>query len=133
MKLHANAALSLNQRRRLARRVVEVSERTARKWVRRYLAEGEQGLFDRPSAPKTVHNRTSEDRVQVIAALRRLRFTGAEIAELLAMATSTVSAILGRVGLGKLSQLQRPEPVAATRRAAPASSSTSTSKNSDGS
>ena len=48
MKLHANAALSLNQRRRLARRVVEerwslaeaaeaaeVSERTAAKWVAR--------------------------------------------------------------------------------------------------
>jgi transposase InsO family protein len=123
MKLHANAALSLNQRRRLARRVVEqgrslaeaakaaeVSEATARKWSRRYLAEGERGLWDRSSAPHSVHNRTDERRVEAIAALRRLRFTGPEIAEALAMATSTVSAILSRLGLGKLSRLGRCEP-----------------------
>lgn len=124
MKLHGNAALSLNKRRRLARRVVaedwslgeaaaaaEVSENTARKWVRRFRAEGEAGLLDRSSAPHSVHNATPEDRVQVIAALRRLRFTGPEIAELLAMATSTVSAVLNRIGLGKLSRLEPPEPV----------------------
>src|SRR5829696_1957267 len=94
MKLHANAALSLNQRRRLARRVVEqewtlreaasaaeVSVRCARKWVGRYRAEGELGLLDRPSAPALVANRTDERRIEAIAALRRLRFTGPEIAE----------------------------------------------------
>ena len=124
MKLHANAALSLNQRRRLARRVVEqgwspveaaaaaeTSERTARKWAARYRAEGEGGLLDRPSAPASVPNRTPEDRVRVIATLRRLRFTGPEIAELLEMATSTVSAVLKRIGLGKLSRLEPPEPI----------------------
>jgi transposase InsO family protein len=47
----------------------------------------------------------------VIAALRRLRFTGPEIAETLEMATSTVSAVLKRIGLGKLSRLEPPEPV----------------------
>jgi transposase len=124
MKLHANAALSLNQRRRLVRRVVdggwslaeaakaaEVSERTARKWVRRYLGEGERGLLDRSSTPRTIANRTAEQRVQVIAALRRLRFTGPEIAELLGMATSTVSAVLKRIGLGRLGRLEPAEPV----------------------
>jgi transposase InsO family protein len=124
MKLHGNAALSLNRRRQLATRVVdeewslssaaaaaEVSENTARKWVRRFRAEGEAGLLDRSSAPHSVHNATGEDRIQVIAALRRLRFTGPEIAELLAMATSTVSAVLKRIGLGKLSRLEPPEPV----------------------
>jgi transposase InsO family protein len=123
MKLHANAALSLSQRRRLARRIVEqgwslaeaaqaaeVSEPTARKWSRRYLAEGERGLWDRSSAPHSVHNRTDERRVAAIAALRRLRFTGPEIAEVLAIATSTVSAVLLRLGLGKLSRLERPAP-----------------------
>jgi transposase InsO family protein len=124
MKLHANAALSLKGRRQLATRVVEqgwslssaaaaaeVSESTARKWVCRFRAEGEAGLLDRSSAPLSVPNATPEDRVQVIAALRRLRFTGPEIAELLAMATSTVSAVLKRSGLGKLSRLEPPEPV----------------------
>ncbi|MGZ6572445.1 MAG: IS481 family transposase [Solirubrobacteraceae bacterium] len=118
MKLHANAALSLNKRRLLCRRVVEqewtltkaaeaaeVSVRCARKWVGRYRAEGEVGLLDRSSAPATVTNRTCERRVAVIAALRRLRFTGPEIAETLTMPLSTVSGILQRIGMGRLGRL----------------------------
>jgi transposase InsO family protein len=118
MKLHANAALTLNNRRRLVRRVVEegwsmkaaalageTSARTAAKWARRYRAEGELGLLDRSSAPREVANRTPDDRVQVIAALRRLRFSGPEIAELLGMALSTVSAVLTRIGMGRLGRL----------------------------
>jgi transposase InsO family protein/transposase len=118
MNLHANAALSLNPRRLLCRRVVderwtvtkaaeaaEVSVRCARKWVGRYRAEGELGLFDRSSAPCSIPHRTSEERVQAIAALRRLRFTGPEIAEILGMALSTVSGILTRIGMGKLGRL----------------------------
>ena len=143
MKLHGNAALSLNKRKLLVHRVMEedwslreaaraaeVSERTAPKWVRRFRREGEAGLLDRPSAPRRVHNRTPEDRVQVIAALRRLRFTGPEIAEVLEMATSTISAVLKRIGLGKFSRLEPPEPPTATSAAGPASSCTSTSKSS---
>jgi transposase InsO family protein len=123
MKLHANAALSLNGRRRLVGRVVdegwslakaaeaaEVSERTCSKWVGRYLAEGEAGLLDRSSAPVSIPHRTPEERVEVIAALRRLRMTAAEIALCLGMALSTVSAVLTRIGLGKLSRLEPPEP-----------------------
>jgi transposase InsO family protein/transposase len=118
MKLHANAALSLNKRRLLCRRVVEqewtlteaaaaaeVSVRCARKWVGRYRCEGELGLLDRSSAPSTVANRTDERRVEAIAALRRLRFTGPEIAEILAMPLSTVSGILTRIGMGRLGRL----------------------------
>jgi transposase InsO family protein len=118
MKLHANAALSLNRRRELCRRVLEedwtlvqaaaaaeVSVRCARKWVGRYRAEGELGLLDRSSAPLSIPQRTSEQRVEAIAALRRLRFTGPEIAETLGMALSTVSGVLTRIGLGKLGRL----------------------------
>ena len=118
MNLHANAALSLNRRRELCRRVVderwtltkaaeaaEVSVRCARKWVGRYRAEGELGLLDRSSAPNAIPHRTSEQRVEAIAALRRLRFTGPEIAETLGMALSTVSGILTRIGMGKLGRL----------------------------
>jgi transposase len=118
MKLHANAALSLNKRRLLVQRVIEegwslaqaalaaeVSEPTARKWVSRFQAEGEAGLLDRSSAAHAVHNRTPEDRVGVICALRRLRMTGAEIAEVLGMAETTVSGILARCGLGRLGRL----------------------------
>ena len=118
MNLHANAALSLNKRRDLCQRVVlegwtltkaaaaaEVSVRCARKWVGRYRTEGEPGLLDHSSAPRSIPHRTSEQRVQAIAALRRVRFTGAEIAELLGMALSTVSGILKRIGMGKLGHL----------------------------
>jgi transposase InsO family protein len=118
MNLHANAALSLNKRRVLARRVVEegwsltqaaeaaeVSERTAGEWARRYRAEGELGLHDRSSAPNEVWNRTPEDRITVICALRRLRMTGSEIAEILHMPETTVSGILTRCGLGRLGRL----------------------------
>ena len=118
MKLHANAALSLRQRERMARRVVEqgwpiakaaaaaeVSGRTCSKWVGRYRAEGEAGLLDHSSAPGVVANRTDERAVGVIAALRRLRFTGPEIAELLDRPLSTVSGILTRIGMGRLGRL----------------------------
>ncbi len=71
----------------------------------RYRADGELGLLDRPSTPATVANRTCERRVGAIAALRRLRFTGPEIAEALGMALSTVSGILTRIGMGKLGRL----------------------------
>jgi transposase InsO family protein len=124
MKIHANAPLGPKGRATMVRRVLEegialteaaeaagVSARTAGKWVRRYCAEGEVGLLDRSSAPHTVHNATSAERVEAIAALRRLRLTGPEIAETLEMATSTVSAVLKRIGLGKLSRLQPEEPV----------------------
>ena len=118
MKLHANAALSLRKRRVLCERVLErgwtltraagageVSVRCARKWVGRYRAEGELGLLDRPSTPRRVANRTDEQRIQAIAALRRLRLTGPEIAETLQMPLSTVSGILTRIGMGRLGQL----------------------------
>ena len=132
MKLHANAPLGPKGRAVMARRVVEegltlreaaeaagVSVRTAGKWARRYRAEGEAGLVDRSSAPGTVHNATPPDRIEAIAALRRLRLTGPEIAELLEMATSTVSAVLGRIGLGKLSRLEPAEPIRRYERSRP--------------
>jgi leucine-zipper of insertion element IS481 len=99
MRLHGNAALSWQGRRRLARRVVVegrtltaaaaaagVSVRCARKWVGRYRLEGESGLRDRSSAPGRVANRTPADRVAALA-LRRLRMTAAEISELLGIGT----------------------------------------------
>jgi transposase InsO family protein len=83
----------------------ETSCRTCGKWVSRYRTQGEFGLLDHSSAPQLVANRTDEQRIQAIAALRRLRFTGPEIAELLGMALSTVSGILTRIGMGRLGRL----------------------------
>jgi transposase InsO family protein len=123
MKVHANAPLGPKGRLTMVLRVLErgwslaeaavaagVSERTCSKWVARYRAEGEAGLLDRSSAPKSIPHRTSEELVEAIVLLRRLRMTGAEIAFCLGLALSTVSAVLLRVGLGKLSRLEPPEP-----------------------
>jgi transposase InsO family protein len=115
MRLHGNARLSVKGRELLVERIelagwsltqaaeaAGVSARTARTWLTRYRAEGPSGLVDRSCAPHRVANRTPDRRVEVIAALRRLRMTGAEIAECLGMALSTVSGILTRIGMGKL-------------------------------
>lgn len=123
MDLHGNAALSWSGRRELARRVVDqgwtltaaaeaagVSVRCARKWVGRYRA-GDRQLLDRSSAPRRVWNRSDPDRVAVIVKLRRLRMTGAEIAETLGMPLSTVSGILTRIGMGRLGRLGLEQPV----------------------
>lgn len=132
MKLHANAPFGPKGRLTMVRRVTEqgwslteaaeaagVSERTCSKWVCRYRAEGEAGLHDRSSAPLSIPSRTPEDRLEAIAALRRVRMTAAEIAECLGMALSTVSAVLNRIGLGRLSRLEPPEPPNRYERAKP--------------
>src|SRR6204780_2984541 len=123
MKLHGNARTCPNSRRLLVDRVscqswsvaaaaeaAGVAERTAYRWLRRWREEGAEGLIDRSSAPRRIPHRTPSDRVQAIAALRRLHMTAAEIAEVLCMALSTVSAVLRRIGLGKRSRLSPPEP-----------------------
>ncbi len=121
MKLHGIAKTCPNSRRLIARRVLEqgwtltaaaeavgVSVVTARKWVRRY-REGDRRLFDRSSRPRRI-KRLSNARVEAIKHLRRLRMTAAEIAESLGLALSTVSRWLKRIGLGKRSRLDPPEP-----------------------
>jgi transposase InsO family protein len=123
MNLHRNARLTPRGRWLLVERICHqrvplkhaaeaagISTRTASKWVARYRCEGAAGLEDRSSAPHCVPGRTSEERVSAIAALRRVRMTAAEISELLGMPISTVSVVLGRVGLGKRSRLEPLEP-----------------------
>jgi transposase InsO family protein len=123
MKLHGNARTCPKSRQLLVERVESktwtltvaaeaagVSERTAYRWLKRWREEGEPGLLDRPSAPKSIPHRTPRDRVEAIEKLRKLFMTAAEIAEVLGMALSTVSAVLKRIGLGKRSRLSPPEP-----------------------
>jgi transposase InsO family protein len=123
MKLHGNARTCPKSRRLLVERFVRrgwslaeaaeaagVSGRTARKWVARFRAEGDAGLLDRSSRPRRIPHRTPAERVESIEALRKLRMTAAEIAEALGMALSTVSLWLRRIGLGKRSRLEPPEP-----------------------
>ncbi len=123
MKLHANARTCPKSRRLLITRVLEegwsltaaaeaagVSERTARKWVARWRAQGEAALADRSSAPRRRPTQLPDSVLRAIEALRRLRMTAAEIAECLSLALSTVSRWLKKIGLGKRSRLEPPEP-----------------------
>jgi transposase InsO family protein len=122
MRLHGNARTCPHSRRLAMQRLEQgwtlaraaeaagVSVRTVSKWRCRYRVEGELGLFDRSSAPTRVPRRTAEERVQAIALLRRQRLAAWQIAERLQMPLSTVSTVLARIGLGRLSALEPAEP-----------------------
>lgn len=117
MRLHANARLGPRGRQVMVERVLAgwptrqaaeaagVSAQTCRKWVGRYRAEGAAGLHDRSSVAHRIPARTRPERVQAICALRRVRFSGPQIAEVLGMPRSTVSAVLTRQGMGRLGRL----------------------------
>ena len=122
MRLHRNARLAPAGRLLLCSRVIDegwtvadatdaagCSERTGYKWLARFRAEGAAGMGDRSSRPHRIAA-TPPERVAVIERLRRLRFTAKRIAESLRMALSTVSAVLKRIGLGRLAFLEPPEP-----------------------
>jgi transposase InsO family protein len=122
MNLHANRRTCPHSRLLLCGRVVEqgwklaeaaeaagCSVRTAAKWLARY-RRGDCELLDRPSRPDRCPSRVPQQRVQAIAALRRVRITAAEIAEVLDLPLSTVSLWLKWIGLGKRSRLEPLEP-----------------------
>ena len=124
MNVHKNAKLTPRGRAEIVRRVIDqgqtpkavatafgVCERTVRKWVARFRAEGSQGLQDRSSRPHTLHRPTPAPVVKKIAALRRQRCTGAQIAAQLGVSTATVSRVLRRLGLNRLKALEPAEPV----------------------
>ena len=129
---HQNARLTLHSREQIVVRVIAgqtaaevaaafaVSVRTVRKWLARFRAGGGAALANHASAPARVAGRLSDATVVLIAHLRRtLRMTGAAIAAKLGLARSTVSRWLRRAGLGRLAQVDPPEPVRRYQRERP--------------
>jgi transposase InsO family protein len=123
MKLHGNARTCPKSRKLLVDRVLSrgwsvtaaaeaagVTERTVYRWLGRWRGEGEAGLLDRSSRPHRSPTQLPARTVDAIRSLRKLRMTAAQIAEVLGLALSTVSSWLKRVGLGKRSRLDPPEP-----------------------
>jgi transposase InsO family protein len=94
-----------------AARAAGVCPRTMRKWVKRYLAEGPAGLYDRSSRPHRLYRPTPEPVVARICALRRQRWTGKQIAAQVGVSPATVSRVLKRQGLSKLDSLEPAVPV----------------------
>src|SRR6201996_5002595 len=123
MNVHKNARLTPFGRERIARQIASgqttkpvsgaagVCPRTARKWVERYCREGLAGLRDRSSRPHRLYRPTPQVIVDEIAALRRQRCTGRQIAAQVGVSAATVSRILRRLGLNRLSSLEPAEPV----------------------
>ena len=123
MNIHKNARLTFARRLEMVKNMIArphcateaarthaVSAATARKWLGRYLADGEQGLFDRSSRPKLSPRRIGEARALLIVELRRRRLTQGRIAASVGVSKSTVSRVLSRAGLSKLRDLEPAEP-----------------------
>jgi transposase InsO family protein len=124
MNIHKNARLTLARRIEMVRSIVDrgltpaeaaaeggVSLPSARKWLGRYLADGEAGLRDRPSRPKRSPRAIRPETALAIMELRRRRLTQARIAASLGVSKSTVGRVLARAGLSRLKDLEPSEPV----------------------
>jgi transposase InsO family protein len=132
MDTHKNAPLTPKGREMMVRAVVDgglsqaavaqrfnTTPKSVAKWVRRFETEGVEGLRDRSSRP---HSSPSQAKPAVWAAvegLRRQRYTGKQIAAEVGVSPATVSRILKRLGLNRLSAIEPAEPVRRYERAAP--------------
>src|SRR5438045_6139130 len=85
-----------------------VTPRTVHRWLVRW--DRGEVMMDRSSRPHRCPNRTPDRVVALIEDLRRRRWTAPRIAAELAMPTSTVCAVLQRIGLNRLWRLEPPEP-----------------------
>jgi transposase InsO family protein len=94
-----------------AARRYNTTPKTVGKWVERFRAEGVDGLRDRSSKPLSSPDQTPRATCDAVEALRRQRYTGRQIARELGISEATVSRILCRRGLNKLSALEPAEPV----------------------
>jgi transposase InsO family protein len=123
MNVHKNAPLTPKGREAMVRSVVEggltqaaaadlfnTSPKTVAKWVRRFRAEGVEGLRDRSSRPHSSPSQTPPATCAAVEALRRQRHTGKQIATEVKVSSATVSRILRRLGLNRIRDLEPAEP-----------------------
>ena len=124
MNIHKNARLTFARRLEMVQAVLEqgvtrgaaaaanrVSVATVRTWVKRYVAEGEAGLHDHSSRPKVSPRTISAETAAAIVELRRRRLTQVRIACSVGVSPATVSRVLARAGLARLSDLEPSEPL----------------------
>ena len=132
MNSHKNARLTFARRLEM---VLDITERgmsateaasrhgvtapTARKWLGRYLAAGEAGLADASSRPKRSPRALGPAKALLIVELRRRRMVQARIARSVGVSESSVSRVLARAGLSRLSDLEPAVPVQRYEHAAP--------------
>jgi transposase InsO family protein len=132
MNSHKNAPLTPKGREAMVRSVTEgglsaaaaalqfnTTPKTVAKWVRRFRAEGVEGLRDRSSRPLSLPSQTAPATCATVEALRRQRHTGKQIAVQVGVSPATVSRILRRLGLNRIGDLEPAEPVRRYERATP--------------
>jgi transposase InsO family protein len=123
MNIHKNARLTFTRRQEMVHDMIErqltpaaagcaygVSAPTARKWLGRYLARGNAGLYDASSRPRVSPRALAPERALVVVELRRRRLIQAHIARSLGLSESTVSRVLRRAGLSRWRDLEPSEP-----------------------
>jgi transposase len=124
MDIHQNARLTPRSRAELVRRVLVIGQapkavaeafgvnvKTVNKWCARCQVEGAAGLIDRSSRPHRLRQPTPDATVEQIAALRRQRWTGDQIARQVGVSPATVSRVLRRLGLSRLKDLAPAAPI----------------------
>ncbi|ETH45828.1 transposase, IS481 family [Bordetella pertussis H921] len=115
-----------------AARAYGVTAPTVRKWLGRFLAQGQAGLADASSRPTVSPRAIAPAKALAIVELRRKRLTQARIAQALGVSASTVSRVLARAGLSHLADLEPALPWwCATSIRPPAICCTSTSRSWD--
>ena len=123
MNVHKNAPLTPKGREAMVRSVVEgglskadaayqfnTTPKTVAKWVKRFRAEGVEGLHDRSSRPHSSPSQTPPTTCKAVETLRRQRHTGKQIAAEVEVSPATVSRILRRLGLNRIRDLEPAEP-----------------------
>jgi transposase InsO family protein len=124
MNTHKNARLTYLRRLEMVQDLTEgglsaseagikhgVSAVTARKWLGRFLADGAAGLLDKSSRPEKSPRAIEPHVALAIVELRRKLFLQARIASYMGVSKATVSRVLRRAGLSRLSDLGPQEPV----------------------
>jgi len=123
MKIHSGSKTCPASRVLLVRRVLDgqdrrqvasclgISLRTVQSWLRRYRREGEKGLLDRSSAPRSSPSRWREGMVHRVIQLRRMGLTGVMVARTCGVPRSTVSRILRRHRLSRRRDIEPQEPI----------------------
>jgi len=131
MDIHKNARTTPLSRADLVGRVLRgdavaavaqcfgVDDKTVRKWVARFRAEGPAGLQDRSSRPHRLNGQTPETVRSRIIELRRQRLPGEQIAKLTEVSAATVSRVLQGAGLSRIRDLEPAEPVVRYERQTP--------------
>lgn len=122
--MHANATLTPLMRAKMVRHhqasgrslrrtaaAFAVSEKTVRKWLKRaQQIHPPQRLVDRSSRPLRQPRKTPPQLEEQILALRRQRRSYAQILMVLPVSKATLSRVLQRHGLNRLSSLEPPKP-----------------------